>query len=370
LETLAGPKGLCAIPTDKVDGLLDVGRKAELAALKLQIEIQKKTAPPKYPFAHSLADGEPANMKLHIRGNPNRTGDEVPRRFLAILAGAEPRAFSQGSGRLELARAVASPENPLTARVIVNRLWQQHFGRGLVATPSNFGAMGERPTHPELLDYLAGRLVIAGWSLKSLHREILLSATYRQATADNPSRTEIDPDNKLLSRMNRRRLDVEAWRDALLTAAGNLDNTVGGPPGNLATVDFRRRTLYGAVSRHNLDGFLRLFDFPDPNITSERRAVTTVPLQQLFVLNSDFMVGQAKALAKRLQEGNTSSDDTARIRHAYRLVFGRDATDAEVQFGIEFLTAESNTETTKSVLSRWEQYSQVLLSANEFTFLD
>ena len=372
LETLAGPKGLCAIPTDKLDGLLDVGRKTELTALKVQVEIKKKAAPAKYAVAHSLADGQPANMKLHIRGNPTRTGDEVPRRFLTILANAEPAAFLQGSGRLELARAVVSPDNPLTARVIVNRLWQQHFGRGLVATPSNFGAMGERPTHPELLDYLARRLVTSGWSLKTIHREILLSATYRQSTAADPQNLENDPDNKLLSRMNRRRLDVEAWRDALLSAAGSLDNTVGGPPGNLATADFRRRTLYGTVSRHNLDGFLRLFDFPDPNITSERRAITTVPLQQLFVLNSDFMVRQAKALAARVQEGNTSSDDSARIRQAYRLVFGRKATDAEIQFGVEFLTAEANAEAAaaKSALSRWEQYAQVLLSANEFTFLD
>ena len=207
---------------------------------------------------------------------------------MSILAASEPLAFSQGSGRLELARAVASPDNPLTARVIVNRLWQQHFGRGLVATPSNFGAMGERPTHPELLDYLARRLVTSGWSLKALHREILLSATYRQTSAADMRSSDLDPENKLLSRMHRRRLDVEACRDALLTVAGNLDNTVGGPSGNLATADFRRRTIYGTISRHNLDGFLRLFDFPDPNITSERRAVTTVPLQQLFVLNSDF----------------------------------------------------------------------------------
>lgn len=370
LETFAGPKGLCAIPTDKVDGILEASRKAELAALKVQIEVRKKAAPAKYAVAHSLTEGQPANMKLHIRGNPNRTGDDVPRRFLSILAAAETPAFSQGSGRLELARAIASPENPLTARVIVNRLWQQHFGRGLVATPSNFGAMGERPTHPELLDYLARRLVSSGWSLKALHREILLSATYRQASACDARSSELDPDNKLLSRMNRRRLDVESWRDALLAAAGKLDTTVGGAPGNLASADFQRRTLYGAVSRHNLDGFLRLFDFPDPNITSERRTVTTVPLQQLFVLNSDFMVRQAKALAARVQV-DTSSDDLPRIRHAYRLIFGRNVTEDEIQFGVEFLNAQDGEETaTKSTLSRWEQYAQVLLSANEFTYVD
>ena len=319
-------------------------------------------------------------MKLHLRGNPNRTGDEVPRRFLTILSKAEPSPFTQGSGRLDLARAIASPDNPLTARVIVNRVWQQHFGRGIVATSSNFGALGERPTHPELLDYLALRLVAQGWSLKTLHREILRSAAYRQTSADHPSNSGIDPDNKWLWRMNRRRLDVEAWRDALLSVAGSLDVAVGGPSGNLASADFRRRTLYGAVSRHNLDGLLRLFDFPDPNITSERRTATTVPLQQLFVLNSDFMVRQAKALAARVANSG-GGDETARVRQAYRLLFGRDATDVEVNIGVEFLAAAESAEIAgvsaaggqppaKSALSRWEQYAQVLLSANEFTFVD
>jgi cytochrome c553 len=376
LATLAGPKGLCSIPADKIEGLLNGPRKGEMAALKQKVDELKKGAPPKYAFAHSLSDGQPANMKLHVRGNPNRTGDEVPRRFLAILADGEPAPFSQGSGRLELARSIASADNPLTARVIVNRLWHEHFGRGIVATPSNFGAMGERPTHPELLDYLAGRLVSQGWSLKAVHREILLSAAYRQSSAIREREAEIDPDNRLLWRMNRRRLDVEAWRDALLATAGNLDPAIGGPSGKLAAADFLRRTLYGTVSRHNLDGLLRLFDFPDPNITSERRTVTTVPLQQLFVLNSDFMVRQAKALAARATSVS-AGDDAARIRQVYRLLFGRDASDAEVQVGLEFLAPGDVGETTtaepsarKSTLTRWEQYAQVLLSANEFTFVD
>ena len=381
LATLAGPKGLCSIPPDKVEGLLEGMRKEEMVAVKKKVDELKKGAPPKYAFAHSLADGQPANMKIHVRGNPNRTGDEVPRRFLAILADGEPAAFSQGSGRLELARSIASPANPLTARVIVNRLWHEHFGRGIVATPSNFGAMGERPTHPELLDYLAGRLVAQGWSLKAVHREILLSATYRQSSATRESEAQIDPDNRLLWRMNRRRLDVEAWRDALLSAAGNLDPSIGGPSGKLAAADFLRRTLYGTVSRHSLDGLLRLFDFPDPNITSERRTVTTVPLQQLFVLNSDFMMRQAKALAARAANVSTG-DDAERIRHVYRLLFGRNASDAEVEAGLEFLKADDSVDAfpsastaaqspvTKGALSLWEQYAQVLLSANEFTFVD
>jgi len=375
LETVAGSKGLCAIPADKVEGLMDETHKGELNSRKKRLEEVKKAAPAKYPFAHSLAEGQAANMKIHLRGNPNRTGDEVPRRFLSILAAGEPAPFAQGSGRLELARAVASPENPLTSRVIVNRLWQQHFGRGIVATPSNFGALGERPTHPELLDYLARRLIAQGWSLKALHREIVLSATYRQSSIDSPAGTQVDPDNRLLWKMNRRRLDVESWRDALLAVAGNLDRTLGGPSGNLAGSDFNRRTLYGRVSRHNLDGFLRLFDFPDPNITSERRTSTTVPLQQLFVLNGDFMVRQAKVLAARL---TSDADDAARIRRAYRIVFGRDPTESDIQLGVEFLATPETSATDvppaaanlKSALSRWEQYAQVLLGANEFTFVD
>jgi hypothetical protein len=376
VEMVAGSKGLCAIPPDKVEGLMDDAHKGELKSLKRRLDDVKKSAPAKYAFAHSLADGQAANMKIHLRGNPNRTGAEVPRRFLSILAPSEPAPFAQGSGRLELARAVASPENPLTARVMVNRLWQQHFGRGIVATPSNFGALGERPTHPELLDYLAGRLIAQGWSLKVLHREIVLSATYRQSSVDSPTAAQVDPDNRLLWRMSRRRLDVESWRDALLAVAGNLDRTIGGPSGNLAGAEFNRRTLYAKVSRHNLDGLLRLFDFPDPNITSERRTVTTVPLQQLFVLNGDFLMRQAKALAARV---SGAGDDAARIRLAYRLIFGRDPNDREIELGVSFLstsddgaaaTGESTAANAKSALSRWEQYAQVLLGASELMFVD
>jgi len=373
LNALVGQQGLCRINDDQSEKSLNEPGKQKLAELKSQAEKAKSEAPSKYPFAHSLAEGNSANMPLYIRGNPNRAGEEVPRRFLSILSSDVPEPFTDGSGRLQLARAIASPQNPLTARVIVNRIWQQHFGRGIVATPSNFGALGERPTHPDLLDYLARRLIDSGWSLKSLHREILLSATYRQASLDTAAGREIDPDNRLLWRMNRRRIDVEAWRDALLSAAGNLDLTIGGPPGNLADAGFRRRTLYGTISRNSLDHMLRLFDFPDPNITSERRTSTTVPLQQLFVLNSDFMAKQAQALSARLAKD--SSDDRTRINQAYRLLYGRLPTESEIAIGLEFLTApepaaSEGTAAPKSALSRWDQYSQVLLGSNEFTFID
>ena len=370
LKALATPGGACGVPRDKVEGLLAEGEKQALADLRKQINETKQAAPAKYPYAHSLTDGQVANMKVHIRGNPNRTGAEVPRRFLEILGAVREQPFDAGSGRRQLAEAVASPANPLTARVIVNRVWQHHFGRGIVATPSNFGQLGERPTHPALLDYLARRLIELNWSLKGLHREIMLSAVYQQSSQPVAANEAIDPDNTWLWRANRRRLDVESWRDSLLWASGQLDTTLGGPGGNLGDANFRRRTLYGSVSRHNLDRLLRLFDFPDPNITSEKRTVTTVPLQQLYVLNGEFLIRRAKELAQRLQ--GLGGTDNERIAAAYWLLFGRGVTDAEVAVGLEYLAppAEGATDGAASKLSRWEQYAQALLGSNEFTFVD
>ena len=307
--------------------------------------------------------------------------------------------FAQGSGRLELANAIASKDNPLTARVIVNRIWEHHFGKGLVRTPSNFGAMGERPTHPELLDHLATQFIQDGWSLKKLHREILLSATWQQSgggrdagdgwhwqaksasagsgdlrssvwhgqeTGHNNDEQafDIDPENRLLWHMPPRRLEVEAWRDAMLGVSGALDPALGGPSTELADAANHRRTLYGFVSRHELNPLLRLFDFPDANITSDERTVTTVPLQQLFVLNSDFMIGNAKALAARLTKSD--SDDAARIRRAYALIYSREPSNEELRLGLDYLAKQD----TAGKLTRWEQYAQVLLASNEFMFVD
>jgi hypothetical protein len=293
----------------------------------------------------------------------------VPRGYLAVLCRDDAVTFSTGSGRLELARAIASCDNPLTARVIVNRIWKHHFGKGLVPTTSNFGRLGELPTHPELLDHLATRLMQSGWSLKTLHREIMLSATYMQSSGSTPEAIAADPENRLYARMNRRCLEVEAWRDAMLEVAGQLDRTVGGPSIDLGETTNKRRTVYGAVSRHNLNPLLRLFDFPDPNITSDSRPATTVPLQQLFVLNSDFMVRIAQALAGRIQA--VSSDDVGRIQYAFSLVYGRAATDQELQLGLEFVRANvPSPESEQDKLTKWEQYAQVLLSANEFMYVD
>ncbi len=356
------------VPRDRVEGLLTGDLAKQGSDIKAELESRKKSSPPMYPVAHSLVDGTAANMRIYLRGNHQKPGPETPRRFLSVLSPEEPAPFSKGSGRLELAEAIVSPNNPLTARVIVNRVWQQHFGRGIVATASNFGALGESPTHPELLDYLAHWFQSNGWSLKKLHREIVLSATYRASSNHDAKNMEIDPDNRYLWRMNRRRLDVEAWRDALLTVSGSLDATVGGPSGNLASSDYRRRTLYGAVSRHDLNPLLRLFDFPDPNITSERRTQTTVPLQQLFVLNSEFLVRQAQALTQRLT-ADPQESDAARIDRAYLLLYGRPVTEDELKLGLAFLTAPVSPD-EKSQLGLWPQYVQALLGANEFTYVD
>ncbi|HVA47650.1 MAG TPA: PSD1 and planctomycete cytochrome C domain-containing protein [Pirellulales bacterium] len=356
-----------APPKELVEKLLPEEGRKKLATMQAAIEELKKAVGEKYPIAHSLKEGQAANMPIHLRGSPTDLGDEAPRGFLAVLSPADARPFEQGSGRLELARAIADRNNPLTARVFVNRVWQQHFGRGIVGTPSNFGLLGERPTHPELLDYLASRFIASGWSIKSLQREIMLSATYRLASTWQAAQYERDPDNRFYWRMNRRRLDVESWRDALLAACGNLDPVMGGPSQKLDDASNRRRTLYAAVSRHELNPVLRLFDFPDPNLTSERRVITTVPMQQLFVLNSEFMIGQAKTLAARLLREPSSED--ARVERIYRWVFGRPPRERERQLAREFLAGTSVVAGAVK-LSPWEQYAQALLGSNEFVFVD
>jgi hypothetical protein len=339
----------------------------DAAAKMLTEDEKKKKVQPKYPFVHALKEGKATTLKVHIRGNPATLGDDAPHRFVSILLPDDAPGFKSGSGRLELAQALVSKSNPLTARVMVNRIWAHHFGRGLVRTSSNFGALGERPTHPELLDYLATRFMQSGWSVKAMHREIMLSAAYQLGSGFDAHDVEIDGDNKYLWRMSRRRLEVEPWRDAMLAVSGKLDATFGGPSTNLAAADNQRRTLYGSISRHDLNPLLRLFDFPDPNVTCEERTVTTVPLQQLFVLNDEFMVRNAKALAARL--GASKRDDADRIREAFVLLYGRPATDREIKLGLAFLAGKVDNPGAQK-LTRWEQYAQVLLSANEFMYVD
>jgi hypothetical protein len=341
-------------------------------------KLQKNADAKPLPIAHGLVETKPTNMKVFHRGNPAKQLEEAPRRFLKILS-ADPKPFTHGSGRLELAEAIAAKDNPLTARVIVNRVWQYHFGRPIVGTPSNFGHLGDRPTHPELLDYLAVQFIsplpegegpeVRGfaWSLKRLHREIMLSAVYQLSSENDNKNFASDSDNRWLWRMNRRRLDVEAWRDAMLAVSGKLDRKLGGLTTNLAAADNNRRTVYAKISRHDLNYVLRLFDFPDANITSERRTDTTVPQQQLFVLNSPFVIDVSKALAARVQK--EAKGDAERVQLACRLAFARHASAEEEKLFVAFLRA-SDAPGEQNRLTRWERLAQILIGSNEFMYVD
>ena len=321
----------------------------------------EELVPTKYPFLHALADKEkPANEHVHIRGSKENLGDEVRRRFLQVLCEGEPSPFERGSGRLELARAIASPSNPLTARVMANRIWAHHFGRGIVNTPSNFGMMGERPTHPRLLDYLASRFVESGWSVKALHREILLADVYQRSSRDLAASSEIDPENRLLWRANRRRLDAESLLDSMLALSGRLSPELGGPPRPWDIEGKQSRTVYRFVSRRRLDVRLGLFDFPNPNRTSPQRFGTNTPLQGLFFLNSDMLMNQAEALAERL-ETDVGTNVDARIRHGYRLVFGRVPTGKELALTRRFVTNSDD---------GWPRLAQTWLISNEFLYVN
>ncbi len=311
--------------------------------------------------------GEALDLPVFRRGNPANPGDVVPRRFLQVLSSPNRSPFERGSGRLELAEAILNDARPLAARVIVNRAWREHFGQGIVRTPSDFGAQGERPTHPELLDDLAARFIENGWSLKWLHREIMLSAAYRQSSAPGDEAFAVDPENRLLWRMNRRRLDIEAWRDAMLVAAGNLDPALGGPARELADAANDRRTVYGKVGRDEMNDMLRLYDFPEPSAHSPGRDLTTTPLQQLFVLNSPFVGRQAAALAKHLCGESPDGSDNQRIDRVYELLFGRLPTESERSVGLIFLSASAD---NGSAVDRWQPYVQALLGLNECLFVD
>jgi hypothetical protein len=344
----------------------------ELRKRQQQVDRLKVTHPGAPPCAMVLVDApEPVEPRVFIRGNSRNPGETVPRQFLQILAGEQRQPFQKGSGRLELAQAIVSRDNPLTARVLVNRIWLHHFGVGLVRTPSDFGVRSEPPSYPELLDYLASRFMDNGWSVKELHRLILLSSVYQQSSDDIPANRRLDPDNRLLWRMNRQRLDFEAMRDSLLSVAGHLDTTVGGKAVELTKQPFsRRRTLYGFIDRQNLPGMFRTFDFASPDTHSPQRYTTTVPQQALFLMNSPFVVEQARRLAQQVQP-IPETDVDGRIQQLYRIVYGRAAGATEVSVGRQFVAATPpETGEEAAPLTAWEKYAQVLLLANEFAFVD
>ena len=325
----------------------------------------KKVKPKANPGAmHVVDDGEKAqDLNVFIRGNVERKGPVADRRFLQVLCQGEPKRFTAGSGRQELAAAIACRANPLTARVMVNRVWTILFGRGLVGTPSNFGSQGQRPTHPELLDDLAVRFMDNGWSVKALVREIVLSATYRQASRLDATKQAIDAENETLWRMNRRRLPVEMWRDSILAVSGEL-NPGDGKSLELDDPTNLQRTVYARISRLKLNDVLVQFDYPDANVHAEKRSVTTTATQKLFILNSPFMLSQARALAARLT-ANPRESNRLHVERAYQLLYGRPANSLETKLALEFLGKAETPE-----MPRWEQYAQMLLAANEMFYVD
>ena len=376
-QVLYGPESPVNIPSGPivdVEWFFDENSRVELA--KLQAEIERWIiASPAAPAYAVILEDRPAqkNGRVFIRGNPSHKGDEVPRLFLPSFPAASPPAVKNGSGRLEMAEAITGTNNPLTARVLVNRVWLHHFGAGLVKTPSDFGTRSEAPSHPELLDYLAVRFMADGWSMKKLHRLIMLSAVYQQSSGEEarpgplagengprekkgvaPPRGRLtrpppqanpatgiapgtDPENLLLGRMNRIRLDFEAFRDALLAVTGELDLAEGGKPVDLFSRPYAtRRTVYGLVDRQFLPGILRTFDFANPDVHSPKRHDTTVPQQALFLMNHPFILDRARALSARADTPCPSTPEE-KIARLYRRVYQRAPSPAELAAGLAFI---------------------------------
>lgn len=327
-----------------LDLIPDRPTQAEFKKLIGEVEKWSRTAVGAPPRAMVLVDSEvPYHPVIFQRGNPNREGRAVPRRIPEIVAGRGRPEVTDGSGRLELAKAIVDPTNPLTARVFVNRIWNQHFATGLVDTPSDFGMRSSAPTHPELLNWLAAEFVDGGWSVKKLHRLIMNSAAYRQSTEQMPDLVQqavkVDAANRLLWKFPRRRLDFEATRDSMLAVSGSLDRKLGGPASNVLKGFVPRRTVYGFVNRMDLPGLMRAFDFPEPAATSPGRETTTIAPQALYFLNNDFVTECARRLLTRKDVAGLASQESAadRIHKIYRILFSRDATADEITVAMSFL---------------------------------
>ena len=372
-QDLVNPRGAFWAGSADVEKNFPPEARKTLEAQRLELSLLKQNVPPALARAHGLQDGGVPesphaglhDVRVHLRGRYDNLGDIAPRRFPRVLAGDDQKPIREGSGRLELADWIASPDNPLTARVMVNRIWQHHFGEGIVRTPNNYGKLGTRPTHPELLDYLAHRFVESGWSVKAMHRAIMLSAAYQQSSIPRPATFEADPDNLLFGRMNRRRLESEPLRDSLLDAAGKLDLTMGGPA--IRDLNTPRRTLYVMTIRSDRATYQFLFDAADPGAIVEKRIDSTVAPQALFLLNNPFVQAQIKGLAQRVLK-EAPADDEARVQWLYQLLYARPAGKKELPLGLTAL-AQARAE-TKDAEAAWEQYCQVLICANEFVYVD
>ncbi len=363
-RVLYGPGSITDLPEHEASRIFERDQRDRIRALERRVAAWEVEAPGSPARAMVLVDREqPVEPVIFLRGDRNRHGPRVPRRPPQILADAGAQASAERSGRRELAEAIVSPENPLTARVIVNRVWMHHFGNPLVTTPSDFGTRSDPPTHPELLDWLAIELMAHDWSLKWLHRTIMTSATYQQSSYDAPANRRGDPENRLLWRMNRRRLEFEAMRDALLFVAGGLDPTLGGRPVDLeafSPAGVARRSIYGLIDRNNFSSLLRTFDYPNPDATSAERPSTVVPQQALFGMNAPFVQEVARAVGAR-PEMAAAPTSAAKVQSLYRAILGREPDDAELRLAVEYLESPS---------VGLAHVAQALLMTNEFAFVD
>ena len=315
--------------------------------------------------AHILEDiPEPKDSPVYKRGDPKRLGEEVPRQYLQILANTERSRYTSGSGRLELAKDIASPDNPLTARVFVNRVWGWHMSQEIVDTPSDFGVRTPEPIHIDLLNWLAASFIESGWSVKDLHRQIVLSRTYQQSNEIRSEASAIDPKNELWHHFPRTRLDFESMRDTILAVSDNLDYTMGGIQVDITDPETNRRTVYSFVDRQDMPGIFRTFDHPSPDVSSPGRFETTVPQQALFLMNSPFVNLNAKRLVESVRREAKSSRET--VTEIYRRLYQRDPSADEIETGLAFIQNEA--EGAES--SRWDLYAQALLLSNELMFLD
>ncbi|MEQ1850116.1 MAG: DUF1553 domain-containing protein, partial [Chthoniobacteraceae bacterium] len=412
---VAAPKATTDWVRDAIGGWNNqmTGRARFVFAKINELELTHPGAPAR---AMVMVDkSSPQNSRLLIRGQAGAPGEMVPRGFLSIL-GEDGKAeeFKNGSGRLELAKAIASKDNPLTGRVLVNRVWLQHFGEGFVRTPDDIGVMSEAPTHPELIDYLAGWFVDekgGNWSLKSLHKFIMLSRVYQASSHTRPEYETVDPDNRLLWRANVRRLDFEAFRDSLLVMSGRLDPKIGGQPVNITEEPYTyRRSVYGYIDRGNVPELMSHFDFSDPDMPNSKRTATIVPQQALFLMNSPMAVDVARRVIAR-SEFQRADNDLRRVFALYRIMFQRQPRPNEIKVAINFITREKmqqkevaatgeeigkkNAEIQKriddmkkrgndakraiqnegeiverKVLEPWETYAHALLFANESAYIN
>jgi len=339
---------------------------------------------PESVFGMTSIDREPHNVRIHLRGNHKNLGAEVPRQFLQVIAGDRQQPFVRGSGRLELAEWMVNSANPLTARVMVNRIWKHHFVEGIVRSVDNFGRTGDRPSHPELLDRLARQFIDGGWSVKELHREIVLSSTYRMASLATEKASRVDPDNRLLSHMPVRRLEAEAIRDSVLAVAGTLNRTLYGPgvPPHISEYqDGRgkpasgpldgegRRSIYIQVRRNFLTPLFLAFDYPLPISAIGRRSISAVPSQALILLNNEFVNAQAARWAEGAMERH--ADGRARIEDMFLRAFGRAPERSEIQDVMEFLDRQGRRygQAGPEDARAWRDLAHVLLNTTEFIYV-